>query len=233
MSYKLLTENQPKMEKAREYGYYNVILHLLPAKLSGFNVCPSSTPECRALCLNEAGHAGIYKKGTKTNKIQEARRRRTLYYFNDRKNFELDLYSDIEKAQKKAEKLGLKLCVRLQGTSDIISMSVKAAQKFPKIQFVEYTKNIKKIANMQIPENLCYTVSRSETNENEAFSVIDRFNVAVIFNSKELPKKYRGYEVIDGDKSDIRSLDKRGVVVGLRVKGNKARKSNSSFFVTL
>lgn len=40
--------------------------------------------------------------------------------------------------------------------------------------------------------------------------------MAVVFD--KLPKTYNGYEVIDGDLSDMRFKDKKGVVVGLKYK---------------
>lgn len=233
MSYKLLTDNQAKINKAFEFGYYNVILHLSPAKTSGRQVCPNASPECIKLCLNDSGHAEIVKKGETTNKVKEARKRRTLFYFNDRKGFIATLTADINKAIKKAEKLGLKLAVRLNGTSDILTLAVTMAKLFPNVQFYDYTKNLKKVNSMFIPSNLHYTISRSELNENEALALINRFNVAIVFKAKELPKKYKGYNVIDGDKNDLRFTDKKGVIVGLKVKGKRANRTESPFFVTL
>ena len=55
-------------------------------------------------------------------------------------------------------------------------------------------------------------------------------NYAVVFKNKILPAAYEGYEVINGDESDLRFLDKKGVVVGLIAKG-QAKKSTSGFAV--
>ena len=55
-------------------------------------------------------------------------------------------------------------------------------------------------------------------------------NYAVVFKNKQLPNGYEGYPVIDGDESDLRFLDRKGVVVGLKAKG-QARKSDSGFAV--
>jgi hypothetical protein len=43
----------------------------------------------------------------------------------------------------------------------------------------------------------------------------------VVFDTKRgqpLPSTYKGYTVIDGDKDDLRFLDPKGVIVGLRYK---------------
>ena len=52
-------------------------------------------------------------------------------------------------------------------------------------------------------------------------------NVAVVFRN-QLPKTWKGFEVVNGDDTDLRFLDKRGVVVGLIEKG-KAKKDESGF----
>jgi len=54
-------------------------------------------------------------------------------------------------------------------------------------------------------------------------------NVAIVFRG-ELPKTWNGFDVIDGDESDLRFLDKKGVVVGLVEKG-LAKKDKSGFVV--
>ncbi len=57
--------------------------------------------------------------------------------------------------------------------------------------------------------------------------------MAVVFACKRedsLPAKWAGRKVIDGDLHDLRFLDGRGRVVGLRAKG-PARKDESGFVV--
>lgn len=41
-----------KIAKGLEYNEATYILYLAPAEMSGYNVCPFSTEECRAACLN-------------------------------------------------------------------------------------------------------------------------------------------------------------------------------------
>ena len=54
--------------------------------------------------------------------------------------------------------------------------------------------------------------------------------ITVVFRGG-LPTTYMGREVVDGDISDLDNLDARGKIVGLRVKGNEAKKSDSKFIV--
>jgi hypothetical protein len=44
----------------------------------------------------------------------------------------------------------------------------------------------------------------------------------------QLPKTWKGYEVVNGDSNDLRFLDKQGVVVGLIEKG-MAKKDETGF----
>ena len=49
-----------KLQKnAKNSRQYTAILYLAPAKLSGYNVCRFSTPECRMGCLNTSGRCGM------------------------------------------------------------------------------------------------------------------------------------------------------------------------------
>jgi hypothetical protein len=52
-------------------------------------------------------------------------------------------------------------------------------------------------------------------------------NVAVVFRN-QLPKTWKGFEVVNGDETDLRFLDKKGVVVGLIEKGF-AKKDETGF----
>ena len=63
------------------------------------------------------------------------------------------------------------------------------------------------------------TFSCSESNEKIAKLVLEMGgNVAVVFRN-QLPKTWNGVKVVNGDESDLRFLDKKGVVVGLIEKG--------------
>ena len=76
------------------------------------------------------------------------------------------------------------------------------------------------------------TFSAADGNDADVWSAISQgYNVAVVFGVKKsqpLPDTYNGRKVINGDESDLRFLDPRGVVVGLYAKG-KAKKDTSGF----
>ena len=80
-------------------------------------------------------------------------------------------------------------------------------------------KRMKAFLNGELPSNYHLTFSCSETNEKIAKLVLEMGgNVAVVFRN-QLPDTWNGVEVVDGDESDLRFLDKKGVVVGLIEKG--------------
>jgi hypothetical protein len=91
---------------------------------------------------------------------------------------------------------------------------------------MDYTK-YPPIMRKNIPPNYSLTFSFSEAKHsaNWAKGWLERgANAAVVFNGG-LPDQFLSRPVVDGDKSDLRFLDPRGVIVGLSTKG-KARKAD-------
>ena len=233
---KLLSTGNPKILKGLKQGYNTYILHLAPADLSGYNTCPKATAGCKAACLNTAGRGGMFKKGETTNAIQKARIRKTKMFYEQRQDFMLALKKDIELAIKQSKKLGLIPVIRLNGTSDLswekydMIPGQNVFECFPDIQFYDYTKilgrKVKGIANYHL------TFSAADGNDADVYSAISQgYNIATVFGIKKtlpMPETYMGRPVFNGDESDLRFLDPKGVVVGLYAKG-KAKKDTSGF----
>ena len=227
---KLLTLSNTKTRKGEARGYVTFILHLAPGNLSGFNVCPGASKGCLASCLNTAGRGRFAP-------VQNARIAKTRRFFEDRAGFMADLAKDIAAAVRFADRRGLGLAIRLNGTSDIRWETVPVAgarnifERFPAVTFYDYTK----LANRRnLPPNYRLTFSRAEHNDAKVPDAIGAgHNVAVVFDTgktAELPRSYRGLPVIDGDADDLRFLDPAGVVIGLRAKGS-AKSDRSGFVV--
>lgn len=242
---KLLSTGNPKILKGEKKGYNTYILHLAPANVSGYETCPKRTAGCTAACLNTAGRGGMFKKGESTNVIQEARKRKTRLFFENRTEFMRLLVADIELAIRQSAKKGLIPVFRLNGTSDLswekyeVTVTDKAGQSiifrnifeaFPFVQFYDYSKVLgRKVKN--IP-NYHLTFSAADGNDLDVLRAIkDGYNVATVFGIKKtepMPETYNGLPVFNGDDSDLRFLDPKGVVVGLYAKG-KAKKDTSGF----
>lgn len=231
-------DSNAKTVKGQKKGYLTGILYLAPHRESGvMNVCANASPGCIATCLFTAGRGAFPK-------VRQARVRKTLE-FNRGPAFFVDrLVKEITSLCRKAAKRKLIPVVRLNGTSDLPWEIIKGSagkclmDVFPGVQFYDYTKSNTRMLRFYVgalPRNYHLTFSRSECNGDNAYTHIRRgVNVAVPFKVKRgeaLPKEWGGYPVIDGDQHDLRFLDPRGVVVGLRAKG-KARKDTSGFVVT-
>ena len=227
---KLLSVGNPKILKGMKQGYMTYILHLAPADVSGYNTCPKATAGCKAACLNTAGRGGMFKRGESTNVIQEARKRKTRFFFEDRENFLATLKDDIRKAIRQSEKKGLIPVFRLNGTSDISWEKYGVIQEFPNVQFYDYTKVLGRKVNGLANYHL--TFSAADGNDLDVLRAIkEGYNIATVFGIKKnspMPETYNGVPVFNGDDSDLRFLDPKGVVVGLYAKG-KAKKDTSGF----
>ena len=237
MTFKLLSTANPKIQKGTKLGYLSFILHLAPADLSGHNTCPKATAGCKSACLNTAGRGGMFKKGENTNMIQKARIRKTRYFYEDRAGFMLDLAYDIQKGIKMAEKLGLKPVFRLNGTSDLswekyevpVFCTRNIFELYPNVQFYDYTKVLgRKVSD--IP-NYFLIFSQADGNEADVSrAMVKGMNVAAVFD--EVPDSYMGKTVINADETDLRFLDPKGVIAGLKAKG-RAKKDYSGFVIRL
>ena len=237
---KLLSTGNPKVLKGMAQGYNTYILHLAPADVSGYETCAKRTAGCTAACLNTAGRGGMFKKGESTNVIQEARKRKTRLFFENRELFMQLLVKDIELGIKQSANIGLIPVFRLNGTSDLAFEKYEVVRNgqifrnifaaFPEVQFYDYTKilgrKVKDIANYQL------TFSAADGNDADVYRAIaEGLNVAVVFGIKKtlpMPESFLGRPVFNGDESDLRFLDPKGVVVGLYAKG-KAKKDVSGF----
>jgi len=231
---KILSTGNPKLMKGEKQGYLSFVLHLAPADLSGKEVCPKRTAGCTAACLNTAGRGGMYKTGETTNAIQQARIRKTKMFFEQRDAFMADLVKDIKLGIKQAEKKDMIPAFRLNGTSDLSWEKYEVAdgknifQLFPDVQFYDYTKVLgRKTGDIK---NYHLTFSNADGNLNDVLAAQQAgLNIAVVFK-KELPAKHLGWKVINGDDTDLRFLDEKNVIVGLKAKG-KAKKDTTGFVV--
>ena len=236
----LLTVGNPKVLKGMSQGYMTYILHLAPAKLSGYETCAKRTTGCTAACLNTAGRGGMFKKGENTNVIQKARIRKTKMFFEDRITFMNLLVKDIELAIKQSAKKDLIPVFRMNGTSDLAFEKYEVLRNgqsytnifyaFPEVTFYDYTKILGRKIKM-IP-NYSLTFSAADGNDTDVYRAItEGYNVATVFGLKKtepMPETYLGRTVFNGDDSDLRFLDPKGVIVGLYAKG-KAKKDTSGF----
>ena len=226
----LLTTNNIKILKGSKYGYLSAVLHLAPGKLSGVQMCPNASPGCLAGCLNTTSH-GVYAS------TQESRVKKTLGLWSDRKGFVAALAQDVASLERRAERQGKRLVIRLNGTSDVPWENTFPMADFPNVQFMDYTKSFQRMQKFltgAMPKNYHLTFSRSELNDGLCLEVLKLGGtVAVVFDTHkaaDLPGVFHGFRVIDGRVHDLRFTDPRGVVVGLSALG-QAKGDTSGFVV--
>jgi hypothetical protein len=218
---KLLNSGNAKTRKGEKRGFITYGIHLAPSNLSGFNVCKDASKGCAAACLNTAGRGAM-------SSVQLARIAKTKLFFTDKACFLEMLWDEVDAAIRSATKKGMTPCFRLNLTSDLPWEKIKFRgsnifDSFQGVQWYDYTKSEERACNFAaglLPSNYHLTYSRSEvSNVMELTALLQsKVNVAIVFADK-LPKTWQGFDVIDGDSDDLRFLDKRSVIVGLKAKG--------------
>ncbi|MEO2017276.1 MAG: hypothetical protein ABGZ53_23205 [Fuerstiella sp.] len=160
---------------------------------------------------------------------------KTTVWYRERPWFLDTLRNDIRTYVRRAVNHGLGLAVRLNVFSDIAWEKHGIISEFPEVSFYDYTKDPRRAG--QLARNYWVTFSRSETNHADCIQVLKSGgNVAVVFADMSgnytgnrsglqgLPKTWQGFQVIDGDTTDLRFDDPRGrtrgKVVGLRLKAH-------------
>ena len=240
-NYKALTvQADPKSIKGEPLGYRTAVQFLAPSDLSGvINLCGHSTDGCVSGCLNKAGR-GIF------DNIQQARVNRTLLFVNNREAYWRRLAYELEMVQIDARYDALLPAARLNGVSDLPwermrvrygNIDAKNIMELcPDVQFYDYTKYPERLRpEATLPSNYHLTYSYAEGRDAEAGRALAAGrNVAAVMRSPSgngsfdkwriaRPTEWTfdgaTYPVIDGTAHDLRFLDPRGVVVGLRPLG--------------
>lgn len=227
------TQNN-KTVKGEAKGYKTFIIYMSPEKQNtlGKNLCPKASEGCKQSCLFTAGMGAF-------SNVKIGRINKTEYFLKDRVGFMQQAAKEIKKAVKKhgAENIA----IRLNGTTDIPFENIpfefegevysNIMEIFPDVQFYDYTKVFNRFTK-KLPANYDLTFSRSEDERNqteaEALLILGH-NVAAVFKN-QLPAFYGGYQIIDGDETDLTFLHPKGVILGLKAKG-KAKKDISGFVI--
>ena len=225
---KLLTVDNRKTVKGEVLGYKTYILYMAPAIQNdkGINLCSHATQGCLDACLFKSGNGGMFPK------VARARINKSNRYVNDRVLFLNTLVKEIKIAIIEAGN-DYKIAIRLNGTTDIRfekfnifdNNTKNIFEIFPDIQFYDYTKNYLRFDRV-LPNNYHLTFSRNEENEAKAFEIINKgYNASFVFDV--IPTTYKGIEVVNGDETDLRFLDKSNVIVGLKYKNITGKGANN------
>ena len=237
---KFFSTDSAKAIKADKYGYLNAINYMAPHDTAGVgNLCPNASDGCKSLCLGmysgQAAMVSDLENGT--NAVRESRIAKSQFFMNERQAFMAEMTDHVRAMIRKADRENKKLAVRPNGSTDIAFERIPTDNgqplpfRFPEIQFVDYTKSVRRVLDANRPANYHLTFSLSEPNKAEAEQVLAAgFNVAVVFGAGQ-PATFMGHRVIDGTEHDLRHLDPQPVIVGLDPKGKKAKADTSGFVV--
>jgi len=229
---KTLFSNGATNTKTAKNSIKTFILYIAPHTMNnkGVNLCPKASKGCALACLYSAGRG-------KFSNVQSSRINKANYYINDKVKFVNQLATEIRKKVKTARKTGKKIAFRLNGTSDLdfvyllkkyAALDIETLKDIAK--FYDYTKILGKATKYINHPNYTVTFSRAEDNESDTMKALKLgANVAAVF-AGNLPKTYKGFQVVDGDKTDLEMLSYKNVVLGLKAKGD-AKKDTSGFVI--
>lgn len=215
-------DDNAKLGKSAKAGYRSLGLALAPHKSSGdYNVCRYATPGCSSSCVAFAGN-GFYPK------IIQARALKTRFLAEDPSAFVTIMVDEIDRFVKKNDRVA----VRLNTFSDLPwerLVPFLFTRWGDAVTFYDYTK----WPAAERPEQAGYDLTRSATERTTNAEIVkmvrDGERVAVVLNlrKKDPVSTFAGEDAIDGDKSDARFAEPKGVVVVLRPKG---RARTNGFF---
>ena len=233
-----------KHAKAYHYNELVYTIYLSPADKSGYEICPGRSKECTELCLNESGYNridGTTRKDGTNNKINNSRIKKTQMFFENHEFFMGWVIHEIESGVRRARKNGYRFSVRLNNTSDISpemfsytnpdnGKRSNLLQLFPDVQFYDYTKVPGRVELMKKYSNYDVTYSFDGYNLERCLAMLaNGVRVAMVFQN--VPESYLGYPVINGDKYDMRYLDPKDCIVGLKFKKVRTKLTNNYKFV--
>ncbi|ATN88480.1 hypothetical protein SEA_DALMATIAN_92 [Mycobacterium phage Dalmatian] len=194
-----------------------------------FNLCPMASKGCAAACLSRSGQSGMPAQ-------QRAQAVRTAMLLSHPVLTGLLIGDEIRKALRRHGRINL----RLNTTSDIrwelIAPEMVAELSRAGVLMYDYTAWAPSDRAESSDYSLTYSAKEpSHTSDDYLRGILaNGGNVAMPFTTtrgEALPKAWNGFRVIDGDKSDERRNDPRGVIVGLRAKGHEWKRDNSAGFI--
>lgn len=192
--------------------------------LPDITVCPWSTPGCRGVCVSYGGN-GRYPR------TQRLRAVKTAFAACQPAAFLRLLEDDIAAAADSLPDAGM----RLNTFSDVAWERILPADVFTTLAAYDYTKaGIKRFrAAAEVGYRLTLSVSERTDLRSVDSWLAEGANAAVVFPTANIPATWRGHRVIDGDITDDRTSDPRGVIIGLKAKGrlNEAKHADARVFI--
>lgn len=195
----------------------------------GFNLCPLASLGCAAACLTYSGQSGMPT-------AQRAQAVRTAFLLSHPREAGLLIGAEIALALRKAPQVNLRLNTTSDLRWELISPEMVDTLTAAGVLMYDYTAWHPEHREASNAYSLTYSAKEpAKTSDDYLTGILeDGGTVAMPFTTargEALPATWKGFPVIDGDKSDERRNDPAGVVVGLRAKGYKWKRDNSAGFI--
>ena len=220
----LLTTDNDKLGKSTVPSFG---LSLAPADTSEiWQVCRYSSPGCRSVCLATAGN-GRY------DIVTRARQYRTALLGDYPALFVRVMAHEIRKLVAKHGEIRFRPNVLADLPWEHFA---PALFTLPGVKFYDYTKYPSSKRGTLPNYRLVGSVHERHSDDDIRGMVNDYGSAAVVFDTlrgKPLPATYTGITVVDGDKSDDRTMaSETGVIIGLRAKGQAIGATDNNFIRT-
>lgn len=214
----ILTKNKKLSKSLQTFGLFLVPFDFLK-EVNGKENCSKIAKLCINSCIAFTGIIEMLnsRNDLLSNAMKKKIRLQWLLDFYPIL-FELLLKDEILREESKLSKQGIEIKIRLNGTSDINWTNF--IQSMTRIQFYDYTKDYNRMPLENYQLTYSYSGVSSQWVKMQELLRLGQ-NVAVVFHvskNSPLPTTFNGFEVINGDLSDDRTLDDRGVIVGLKMK---------------
>ena len=226
---KLLTYSQTKLNKAGKLGseFVNRGITMSPADEAApwigkdYDACKGRTIGCTGPCVgSNTGQGRLPSSGI-------ARVGRTIVLELFPNHFHRLVDHEIRREQRRLERKGLKLAMRVNVASDHWELAGEIADRHDGVTFYDYTAITSAVRST---DNVRRVYSRKDGRTDLTIKMLNAgHGAAVVFDAiarknEPLPTTWHGFTVIDGDVDDLwftRAPVNGPFVVGLRVKGDK------------
>ena len=222
-----IDQSNTKISKSEKSRVGNESIRILSLSMMPDNIiCPArNLAECADDCLRSSG------RGIMQNVIN-GRKARTDFWHNDRDAFLTMLKNELHNFIKLCNRQNVVPVTRLNVLSDIPwEKHLDFADEFRALFSYDYTKRANRLGKTPSNYRLMFSYSKAVGFQNQVKIALQHdVPITAVFRNG-LPQTFLNMPVYDGDVSDIENLYQTNKVIGLRVKGHEAKKSNSPFII--
>ena len=222
-----IDQSNTKISKSEKSRVGNESIRILSLSMMPDDIiCPArNLAECADDCLRLSG------RGIMQNVI-DGRQARTDFWHADQDKFLAMLKNELHNFIKLCDRQNVVPVTRLNVLSDIPwEKHLDFADEFRALFSYDYTKRANRLGKTPSNYRLMFSYSKADGFQNQVKIALQHdVPITAVFRNG-LPQTFLNMPVYDGDVSDIENLYQTNKIIGLRVKGHEAKKSNSPFII--